>query len=440
MLNKTFATLVFGALLQTSFSQTLDKAKLDAYFQELEKTNKFMGSVALSENGQIVYTKAIGFSDVETKVKPNENTKYRIGSISKSFTSVLVLKAVEEDKLTLDIKLNKFFPKIKNADKITISNLLNHRSGIHNFTNDSTYLDWHTQYKSETEMVRIIGNGGSDFEPDSKAEYSNSNFVLLSYILQKVYNQNYSEILTEKIIKAIDLKNTFVGNSSINLNNNECNSYKYLMTWEKESETNLSVPMGAGNIISTPSDLTKFSFALFNAKIISSGSVDLMTTIKDQYGYGLLKLPFGDKTGYGHTGGIDGFSSVYGYFPTEKAGFAITSNGSNYSINNISIVLLSSIFKKPYEIQVFKSFELKTEDLDKYLGGYSSKDISIKITITKNDRTLKAQATGQSAFELEATEKDTFKFYQAGVEFDFNPTDKSMILKQGGRIFTFTKE
>ncbi|MCY7292243.1 MAG: beta-lactamase family protein, partial [Ferruginibacter sp.] len=127
MSKKIISTFLLLFLIHSGFSQTLDKEKLDSYFQALETSNKFMGSVAVSQNGQVIYTKVTGFSDIETKTKPDENTRYRTGSISKTFTSVLVLKAVEEKKLSLDITLNKFFPTIKNADKITISNLLNHR-------------------------------------------------------------------------------------------------------------------------------------------------------------------------------------------------------------------------------------------------------------------------------------------------------------------------
>ena len=439
MIKKTLTTIIFGLLVQTVFSQTIDKRKLDSYFQELEKNNKFMGSVALFENGQIVYTKAVGFADIDTKSKPNENTKYRVGSISKSFTSVLTMKAIEENKLALDTKLKTFFPAIKNADKITISNLLNHRSGIHNFTDDSTYLEWNTKRQSETEMIKVIENGGSDFEPNSTAKYSNSNFVLLSYILQKVYKKSYSDLLTQKITKPLGLKSTFVG-GKIDLKNNECNSYKYAPNWVEERETDMTIPMGAGAIVSTPSDLTAFAFALFNDKIISAKSVELMKTIKDGYGFGLFQMPFGDKKSYGHTGGIDGFNSVYGYFPNEKIGFAVTSNGNNYNTNNVSIVLLSAIFNVKYDIPDFKEIDLTTEELDKYLGCYSTKDLPIKITFTKKDKTLISQATGQSAFALVATEKDKFKFDQAGVELEFNPTAKTMILRQRGRTFTFIKE
>ena len=439
MIKKTFATLLFALLIHTGFSQTLDKVKLDNYFQALEKSNKFMGSVAVFKNGKVVYSKAIGFSNIETKTKATENTKYRVGSISKTFTSVLVLKAVEENKITLYTKLSSFFPRIKNADKITIGNLLNHRSGIHDFTNDSNYPDWDTQKKSEKDMAKIIKKGGSDFEPDSKAGYSNSNYVLLSYILQKLYKKTYSELLTEKITMPLGLTNTFVGNK-INLKNSECNSYKYSTNWEKETETDMSIPMGAGAIVSTPSDLAAFAYALFNGKIITASSVELMKTIKDHFGYGLFQMPFGDKKSYGHTGQIDGFSAAYGYFPSENIGFALTSNGSDYNNNNISIVLLSAIFNKPYKIPKFETAGTQTEGLDKYLGTYSSKDVLVKITITKKDNTLVAQATGQSAFGVEETEKDKFKNDQAAVKLEFNSIEQTMVVKQDGEAFKFTKE
>jgi len=136
MIRKLILSLLVTLLIQTGFSQTIDKTKLDRYFEALETNNRFMGSVAVSQNGKLIYTKSTGFADLDTKTKPNENTRYRIGSISKTFTTVLVLKAVEENKLTLDQTIEGYFPSIKNANKISIKQLLYHRSGIHNFTDD----------------------------------------------------------------------------------------------------------------------------------------------------------------------------------------------------------------------------------------------------------------------------------------------------------------
>ncbi len=432
-------TLIIGLTIQKGFAQTFDKTKLDNYFDTLEANNKFMGSVAISENGQIIYTRQIGYADIDNKIKPNDNTKYRIGSISKTFTTVLVFKAIDEGRLKLTDKIDTYFPTIKNANKITISDLLYHRSGIHNFTANEDYLKWDTEKKSENEMIEIISKGGSDFEPGTKAEYSNSNFVLLSFILQSIYKKDYARLLNEEIIKPTGLKNTYYGKKT-NIKDNECYSYSWKGNWVKEAETDMSIPVGAGAVVSTPGDLTKFADALFSGKLVPAKDLDLMETLKDNYGMGLFKVPFYDKFGYGHNGGIDGFTSVMYHFADNDVAIAMTSNGTNFDNNQISIALLSAVYNRPYEIPTFKTFEVTSADLDKYLGVYSSKQIPLKITITKNDKTLIAQATGQPATELEATEKDKFKFDQAGAVFEFNPTDKTMVLKQGGAMFTFSKE
>lgn len=398
-----------------------------------------MGSVALSKNDTIIYTKTIGYTDVENKIKANENSTYRIGSISKTFTSVLVLKAVEENKLDLNQTIDKYFSTIKNAEKITIKHLLTHRSGIHNFTNDKDYLTWNTQPKTENEMVAIMSKAGSDFEPDSKAAYSNSNFVLLTYILQKTFNKPYAQLLQEYIIKPVGLQNTSMG-GKINPTKNECKSYVFNGSWKPETETDVSIPLGAGGIISTAGDLTKFANALFSGKILNPNSLEIMKTIKEHYGMGLFKIPFYNETGYGHTGDIDGFTSVFSYFYDKHISYALVSNGSNYNSNNISIAVLSAAYNKPFEIPTFSTYNVTSEDLDKYLGIYSSKQINLKITITKNNNVLIAQASGQPSFALEATEKDKFSFEQAEIVLEFAPIQKTMILKQASGQFLFTKE
>jgi len=432
-------TLLFLSVTPIGFSQTFDKKKLDTYFQVLEKNNKFMGSVALSKNGELIYTKSIGYADLEHKIKATEKTKYRIGSITKSFTSVLIFKAIEKKKLDLNETIDTWFPTITNSNKITIKHLLTHRSGIHNFTNNANYLQWNTQSKTEMEMIEIIQKGGSDFKPNSRAMYSNSNFVLLTFILEKTFNMSYSDLVQNQIIKPLHLANTFVF-GKINPKNNEANSYHYFGSWKKEAETDFSVPLGAGAITSTPTDLIKFANALFEGQLLTPESLKIMKTIKEGYGSGLFQVPFYSRIGYGHTGGIDGFRSVYSYFEDDKISYALTSNGTNMNNNDISIAVLSAVFNKSYQIPVYTNYTLTSEDLDKYLGVYASKQIPLKITVTKNKNTLIIQATGQQAFPVEATEKDKFSLDQVGAKFEFNPTEKTMILFQGGGKFKFKKK
>lgn len=439
MTKKISFTILFGLFFGITFAQNLNTAKLDSLFQILEAKDKFMGSIAVAENGKLLYSKSIGKDDIESNKQSTIATKYRIGSISKMFTSCLILKAVEENKLNINQTIDTYFPTIENAKKITIGNLLNHRSGIHNFTNDEAYLTYNTQPKSEKEMVEIIAKGKSDFEPDSKGDYSNSNYVLLSYILEKTYKKSFKEILSSKIIKPLGLNNTYFGGKT-NIQNNECYSYHYTSKWEKETETDMSIPLGAGAIVSNPTDLVVFINNLFSNKIISEKSLEQMKTIKDKFGMGLLQVPFYDKKGYGHTGGIDGYRSVVYFFPESKLAIALTSNGMVYNNNDIIIAALSSYYGRPFEIPTFKTIELKTEDLDQYLGEYSSADFPLKITITKDNLKLIAQATGQSSFPLNATDKDKFEFLAAGIKLDFNPSQNQMILNQGGRKFILTKK
>lgn len=439
MKKNLFTALILGLLCQITLAQSFDKAKLDSYFDALETNNKFMGSVAVSKDGNIIYSRSLGFIDFENKIKADANSKYRIGSISKTFTAVLVLKAVEKNLLHLNQTIEIYFSSVKNADKITLKHLLSHRSGIHNFTDDPDYLTWNTQAKTEKEMLAIIAAAGSDFEPDSKAQYSNSNYVLLSYILEKSFKKTYAELLQTYITKPLGLNNTYFG-GKINTANNESRSYTLGETWQVAPETDMSVPLGAGGVVSSPGDLVTFSDALFGGKLLKPESLSLMKTIKDQYGMGLFQFPFYDNKGYGHTGGIDGFSSVFTHFPDGSVSYALTSNGTNYNNNNISIAVLSAVYNKPYDIPEFLSFDVSPEAFDNYVGTYVSEQVPLKITITKNKLGLMAQATGQSAFPLEATAKDKFKFEQAGIEMEFNPDENTMLLKQGGTQFTFKKE
>ena len=399
-----FSVLSLLLISQTFLSQNIDKDKLDSYFNTLEKNNKIMGSIAVLHNGEIIYTKSFGYSDVENQVKANANSIYRIGSISKTFTSVLVMKAVEEGKINPEETIDKYFPSIINADKITIRDLLYHRSGIHNFTDNPDYITWNQSAKSEEELLNMIEKGGSDFEPDSKMQYSNSNYVLLTIILERVFEQSYPELLTHYITEPLKLKNTYYG-SEIDPKKNECYSYRFLEKWEKAEETDPSVPLGAGAIVSTPIDLVKFSEALFTGKLVNKENLEQMKTLKDNFGLGLFAIPFYNKVGFGHTGGIDGFSSVFANYAEEGISYAFTLNGANFNTNDISITVLSAVFNKEYSIPEFSTSKFSSEDLDKYLGVYSSSQIPLKITITKKGSVLIAQGSGQPSFVLERLKK-----------------------------------
>jgi CubicO group peptidase (beta-lactamase class C family) len=346
---------------------------------------------------------------------------------------------MEEGKVELDQKIDKFFPEIENASDITISQLMNHRSGIHSFTSNPDYLEWNTQNKSRKGLYDIIREGGSDFEPDSKADYSNSNYVLLTWILEDVYMQPYSDIVKKYISEPLKLADTYVGQKT-DISTREAYSYRFVGNWEKETETDMSIPLGAGAMVSTTGDLTKFIEGLFAGKIISQSSLELMKELKDNFGRGMFTIPFYDKSSFGHNGGIDEFRSMLSYFPEDKLAIAMASNGSSYDPNQAAIAVLSAYFGRDYEIPTFTPNTLKTEDLDKYLGVYGSATFPLEVTISKENTTLSGQATGQPKFALEFKEEHVFIFTPAGLTLEFNPGSNEMTLKQGGGNFVLKKK
>lgn len=432
--------LLFLTLQSCTHAQTFNKAKLDSFFVALNTKDQSMGSIAISANGVLVYQNAIGYSQLSKSLKTPATieTKYRIGSITKMFTATMIFQLIDEGKLSFETPLATYFPKLPNAGKITIREMLDHRSGLHNFTSDSLYATYMRSPKSEAEMIAMFAGQKSEFEPDTKAEYSNTNFVLLGYIIEKLTGKTYAEELKKRITSKIGLAQTYYGTQT-NPAKNEAYSYNYLEECTQMPETDMSIPGGAGGIVSTPADLVKFINALFEGKLINPASLELMKTMRDNYGMAMFAIPFDDKKGYGHSGGIDGFFSLLIYLPQEKLAIAYTSNGTRYSYSDVVMGALSIYFNKPFTIPEFKTITLNTTDLDKYIGKYSSTQIPLKVTITKKNTTLFAQATGQSALPMEAKGDNKFVYASAGATLQFEPAKKTFTLIQGGTTYLFTK-
>ena len=421
-----------------SYAQTINKPRLDSLLDVLSTSNKSMGTLAISQNGKIVYQKSIGNAAIDSPATiPNTaKTKYRIGSISKMFTGVMVLQLVEEGKLSLETTLDKYYPKVPNAAKITVNMMLNHHSGLHNFTNDQAYTSYMLSPQTQEQMLARIISYPPDFEPGVKAQYSNTNFVLLSYMIEKISNKTYADLVKQRVTNKIGLKDTYYGVKT-NTASNEALSYGYDGKWKKSSETDMSIPTGAGAMVSTPADLNKFIEALFAGKLVKPANLELMKTLKDGFGLAIFQKQFKDRNSYGHNGGIDAFQSDLEYFPEQKLAVSYIANGGGYDPSKVLEGVVSIYFNEQYTIPTFA--EIK--DIDKYIGVYASKELPIKITITKNGGELYAQATGQSAFPLSAAKAAyTLEFKTAGIMMEFRPEKKEFTLKQGGKEYVFLQE
>ncbi len=421
-----------GYLLQAQENHRTET--LDSLFDIVNSEEKGMGSISIFSNGKEFYQRSIGYSDVEKNLEANATTKYRIGSITKTFTAVVIMQLVEEDKLKMDSYLSDFFPDVPNSEKITLEHLLRHESGIFNVTDDKDFTTWMKKLQTRDAMLKRIIKNGTLFEPGDETRYSNSNYLLLSYIAEIVEKKDYAAIVEQRIIDKLHLKNTFYG-GKINAKDNQARSYvKTEGNWKVTPETDMSVPMGAGGLVSTPDDLNIFYYNLFERDLVSKASLKAMTATNDGTGLGLMKLTFNGFEVYGHGGGIDGFSSIAVHFPEEKITASYIANASDYPLNSIFLEAMKISLGLPYQIPDFAPPKaLDPEVLDQYVGNYGSPEFPIDVEIFHKEGILYVQGTGQPPVPLDVAGENIFKADQLMLKLNFNPTEDMMMLEQGGK-------
>jgi len=414
------ALSIFGLMS----AQNSDHTKsIDSLINSFQQNNAFSGSVLLQKDGETVYKGEFNkFGD--------NSDKYRVGSITKIFTAVITFQLIEEGKLTLDTKLDKYYPDIRNADKITIGNLLNHTSGIYN------YLEWNDYYVSKQkkftkkEMLDLVTQGKPDFKPGDDCRYSNSNYLLLGYIIEDITGKPYAENLNVRIIDKIGLQNTYCEpdenqypkrNASYSFDGEE---------WTKETETHPSFTFAAGAVVSTAEDLSKLMDNLLKGKLVSGTSLAQMGQANQKaIGYGLFLTPFYDKTGYGHSGNIDEFHSFTGYFPNDRLSVSILSNGGNVELNEIVLGVVSKYYDKAYQNPDFSIYKSKTAPQTKiYSGVYKAKLVGLinvgtfQISEAANNYLfLSMYEDGKEGQKILLERKGENKFYarKNNAEFDF---------------------
>ena len=419
---------------QFSTENDLNISKLDSIFDAKEIDNKFMGTLSIFKNNKEIYSRSTGYSDIKNNIKSNSNTKYRIASISKTFTSVLIMQLIEEGKLTLDTKLSTFKPQVKLAEQITIEQLLSHRSGIYNYTDLKDYRSWMETPMSDEELIDKINKKGRRFKPNKKIEYSNTNYFLLSLIIEIIEEESFNKVLDNKIIKPFKLSQTYCCE---NIKNDETAKSYYIEgdLLKEASDTDLRISSGAGGLISTSKDVNKFFNLLSNHKIISEESLDKMTNnlTNGDYGFGLMKVEFFDKTGFGHDGRIDGFISNAFIFPNDNLSITYLSNVFGWDIRTLYVEIMGYNFKTDYvDNNKYSTLKLTKEDLSHFEGVYTKRKRTLKITEKNSVLILNIHEIPSVNFALTPITKNRFKNEIMGIEIEFYKNEKYILVFHKG--------
>jgi CubicO group peptidase (beta-lactamase class C family) len=435
-MKKIFVLVAVLFVVHFSFAQG---DKLDALIDAYAKLYKFNGSALVAKNGVILLNKGYGYRNATDKVANHEQTIFQLGSVTKQFTSAVILKLQEEKKLTVSDKLSKYFPGYPKGDSITIEQLLTHTSGIYNYTNDQKFMANEVTKSANREMMMaLFKDKPLDFSPGSSWSYSNSGYSLLGYIIEAVTKKPYEQAVRKYIFTP--LKMTHSGFDFTHLKSNE-KAIGYFKLNDKEKVeapiVDSSVSFSAGAIYSTIGDLYLWHKALQKNSILSREQQEkAYTPVKNRYGYGWSIDSIEGKRRVSHGGGIHGFITTIARVQEDDICIVLLSNASNTTVGEISKSIFAILYGKEYELPKERTeIKLPEEKLKEYVGEYElNKDLHVVISLKEG--ALVAIPTGQKTEILYAEKEDLLFVKSQDIQLEFTRNEKKeidgFILHQGG--------
>lgn len=392
--------LIFGLIIlcKCMFAQDSTSLRLNELVNAYAKLGRFNGSVLVAKHGKILLQEGYGRKNAADKSMNDAGTMFQIASVTKQFTATVILKLVELKKMALTDKLSRYYRGFPNGDSITIENLLNHTSGLHNFTEEDTAIS----ETDEQRMVSYLETLKADFAPGTKWHYSNSGYVMLGYIIQKVSGMSYWQAVRKYIFDPLQMNNSGFDFAHL-INSEKAVGYDVLADSINQPAviTDSTVPFGAGSIYSTVEDMYRWHLGLQSYKIVGKALMDqaYMPCALNNYGYGWqIDSVYGKKM-VSHSGAISGFGSNFARIPEDDVCVVLLSNksGSTFDVMSITNKLLAVLYDQPYSIPVKRTpVALDTEILNRYVGTYEITDPHLTIDIFIKDGVLTAQPYHES--------------------------------------------
>ena len=366
--NRTIIQGVFiGVFIVTgisnvSYGQT-KVDKLDKLIYAYAEYGKFNGSVLVAEKGKVIYKKGVGLADMEWNTPNQPDTKHRLGSITKQFTAMLIMQLVERGKLKLDVPISTYLPDYpkKNGGVITIHHLLTHSSGIPNMTSFPGFSkDISRNFYSPLQLVNLFADSALEFEPGKNYAYSNSGYILLGYVIEKVTGKSYEQVLQENIFTPLKMNNTGYDHQEPLLKNRARGYEKNGRHYVNANFINMSVPYAAGALYSTVEDLYLWNQALYSNQLLRRENMDLLFTkhipsgggFYYGYGWGIGKITLGNTAEQietvGHGGGIEGFNTQITRIPSDKSFIVLLNNTGGAPLNEMTNAIAAILYDKSY--------------------------------------------------------------------------------------------
>lgn len=450
----------FLSISQYCLAQTFDDNNiklLNEYLAIQQKRIGFNGVVLIAKNDTILFNKAFGKSSYENNTSLTIDSKFKIASITKSFTAMLTALAVKEGKLNFGDSLAMFYPELKDSSwrKITIEQMLSHSSGIpHN--------EGIADYWSFTSLLPLNNQQALDeifkmkllFIPGTDVKYSSPGYFLLASILENIYKKNSVNLLKEKITTPLGMAHTGIFNTRAIIDDM---SYPYHLLGDSlivAPYRDFSLMKGSGDMYSNAHDLLKwlnsFESNMWDEEIkeqIFTPYTKGLYGNDDRYGYGWFIRPANDhdKLAYYVGGGTFGCSAISTWYPTEKMTIIILSNISTLPVNELWNDLEKIIFNQPIRLpEVKRDLKISFDQLEKFKGSYITNTGDTKLLIVTENERLYAKLGNNPIFEIYSDSFLGFYGKKVNVKITFQQSTDGQItglVAEGrGQVLIFNKE
>ena len=411
--------------------------RVDELLREVVSKQEFAGTVLVFQKDEILFAKGYGLANPEHNIANDVHTVFRIGSMTKQFTAMAIMMLVEDGKVSLDDSVVKYLPGFEAAKDVKIRNLLTHSSGIKNYTNLEFYQEIKRRHNREIDIIERLYDLPLDFNPEEHAVYSNSNYLVLAYIIGKASGTSYENFLEKRIFRKLGLNSTGLDNHRKVVPYRASGLVPSGNGFMLADFVDMSVPRGAGDVYSSVLDLSKWYKALRDYELISKSSTETMLTpFKNVFAFGWLISQDKSRRKISHGGGIDGFRSHIAFYPESDSLIVVLSNVEGYWTWEVSTRLENILFEeevKPFEL--YDEVPLDVEQAKDLVGTYElAPGVDLVITL-KGDK-LYGRITGQEAFRLFQTKENLFFLRMVNAQISFvrkRGKVNHLILHQGGR-------
>jgi len=437
-MRRQLRTIVLFLLTGLSVKAQSNREKIDGLLNAYVAIHQFNGSALIIQDGKKVYEKSLGYQNAAIKSHITSNSVFPIGSLTKPFTALLILKLAEENKLSINDPVGKYIPGYPRGNDIQIKHLLTHTAGLYDPFGNPKYLDAINTahvFRPEEKMA-FFKDEPLNFEPGSKFSYSNSGYDLLGIIIEKVTGLSYATALKRYIFGPLKMRHSGFNFQELK-DKNKVTGYSYISS-AKQVETkfwNRTLTYASGALYSTTDDLFNFYKGLRDFKIVSAKTFEQATTPHlSGYGYGwFIDTIYKDRV-IDHGGNVAGATSYFLMMPEHKTCIILLNNITSTSLERIGNSMYAALQNKPYRVpQPKKEIEIAEQILQKYTGIYIVSE-TYKVEIIKEGNKLFMKVNSGNKIKLCAERKGVFFISDEDMTLEFISKDNEIIelkIKQG---------